>query len=255
MNEERLISKKEVLEQMGISYGQLYRWKRKGLIPEAWFVRRSTFTGQETFFPRDKILDRIARIKDMKDDHPLDDLAELITTSVNAKLRVALSKLERLGWLDGDLLRACCGDETPDEAVSIWEAFVLGVLSRLRQVARDEEIELVQRTLKSQKGNGLLERVSENGVQLKLLRKRVSSGGISAQISLVALTEESAVFDPEIEVVATVDLGTVLQRINLDLVRSSNGTTQEVPEAEPGNTEGTNEGSGQASTDREVNDE
>jgi len=25
---------------MGISYGQLYRWKRKGLIPESWFIRR-----------------------------------------------------------------------------------------------------------------------------------------------------------------------------------------------------------------------
>jgi len=75
MDEKQLISKKEVLEKMGISYGQLYRWKRKGLIPEVWFVRRSTFTGQETFFPRDKILERITRIKDMKDEHSLDDLA------------------------------------------------------------------------------------------------------------------------------------------------------------------------------------
>ena len=113
MDEERLISKKEVLEKMGISYGQLYRWKRKGLIPEAWFVRRSTFTGQETFFPRDKILERVARIKEMKDEYPLDDLAELITTRVNAKLQVALAKLERLGWLDGDLLKTCCGDDSP----------------------------------------------------------------------------------------------------------------------------------------------
>jgi len=48
MEDDKLISKKAVLEEMGISYGQLYRWKRKGLIPEAWFVRRSTFTGQET---------------------------------------------------------------------------------------------------------------------------------------------------------------------------------------------------------------
>ncbi|MFZ7625597.1 DUF4004 family protein, partial [Bacillus cereus] len=46
-----LISKKDLLELTGISYGQLYRWKRKNLIPEDWFVRKSTFTGQETFFP------------------------------------------------------------------------------------------------------------------------------------------------------------------------------------------------------------
>ncbi len=226
MDEERLISKKEVLAKMGISYGQLYRWKRKGLIPEVWFIRRSTFTGQETFFPRDKILERIARIKEMKDEHPLDDLAELITTRVNAKLRVALAKLERVGWLDDDLLRTCCVGEVSDEAVSIWQAFELGVLSRLRRSARDEEIDLVRRTLEQEKGKALLDRVSENGIQLYLLRKRVASGGISAQISLVALTEEGAVFDPEIEVVTTVDLPTVLQRIKLDLA-----STEERPAA------------------------
>ena len=39
--EEDLISKKELLEQYQISYGALYRWKRMGLIPEAWFLHRS----------------------------------------------------------------------------------------------------------------------------------------------------------------------------------------------------------------------
>ncbi len=70
-----LISKKELLDLAGISYGQLYRWKRKNLIPEDWFVRKSTFTGQETFFPKDKILPRIEKIKNMKDDLSLNDLA------------------------------------------------------------------------------------------------------------------------------------------------------------------------------------
>ena len=56
------ISKKELLEMYGISYGALYRWKRMGLIPEDWFIRRSTSTGQETFFRRDQILPRMDRI-------------------------------------------------------------------------------------------------------------------------------------------------------------------------------------------------
>ena len=233
MDEERLISKKEVLETMGISYGQLYRWKRKGLIPEAWFIRRSTFTGQETFFPRDKILERIARIVDMKDDHPLDDLAELITTRVNAKLRVALKKLERVGWLDDELLRSCCPEERSEEAISIWQAFMLGVLSRLRRVAREEEIDLVRRTLEDEGGKGLLDRVSENGLRLYLLRKRVASGGISAQISLVALADDGAVFDPEIETVEHVELSSILQRINLDLVRSDEAEGESVSNDRP----------------------
>ena len=50
-----LISKKELLQQTGISYGQLYRWKREKLIPEEWFIKQSSYTGQETFFPREQI--------------------------------------------------------------------------------------------------------------------------------------------------------------------------------------------------------
>ncbi|MHB0976293.1 MAG: YhbD family protein [Candidatus Aquicultorales bacterium] len=76
MNEE-LISKKQLLRSTGISYGQLYRWKRKNLIPEEWFIRKSTFTGQETFFPKDKILARINRIKNlMEEDLSLDNIAD-----------------------------------------------------------------------------------------------------------------------------------------------------------------------------------
>ena len=45
---EDLISKRELLERYSVSYGALYRWKRMGLIPEDWFLRRSTQTGQET---------------------------------------------------------------------------------------------------------------------------------------------------------------------------------------------------------------
>jgi DNA-binding transcriptional MerR regulator len=78
--EPDLISKKDLLLATGISYGQLYRWKRKGLIPEDWFVRKSTFTGQETFFPRDKMLARVERILSMKDeDLSLDDIAEAVS--------------------------------------------------------------------------------------------------------------------------------------------------------------------------------
>lgn len=76
---EELISKKELLDLTGISYGQLYRWKRKNLIPEQWFIRKSSFTGQETFFPREKVLQRIDRILGMKDDLSLDALADVFS--------------------------------------------------------------------------------------------------------------------------------------------------------------------------------
>jgi hypothetical protein len=77
--EEELVSKKDLLELTGISYGQLYRWKRKGLIPDDWFVRKSTFTGQETFFPKAKVLSRIDKILSMKEDVSLDDLKDVFS--------------------------------------------------------------------------------------------------------------------------------------------------------------------------------
>ena len=60
--DEDLISKKELLERYGISYGALYRWKRMGLIPESWFLRRSTPSGQETYFHTKQICLRVERM-------------------------------------------------------------------------------------------------------------------------------------------------------------------------------------------------
>lgn len=73
--EQELLSKKELLERYGISYGALYRWKRKGLIPEDWFIKKSTVTGQETFFPHDLICERVELILKRGDDLSLDELA------------------------------------------------------------------------------------------------------------------------------------------------------------------------------------
>jgi DNA-binding transcriptional MerR regulator len=78
--EEELISKKELLELTGISYGQLYRWKRKNLVPEEWFIHKSAFTGQETFFPKLQMLARIDKIINMKDDLSLDELADMFSS-------------------------------------------------------------------------------------------------------------------------------------------------------------------------------
>lgn len=83
MEEENLISKKELLKVTGISYGQLYRWKRKKLIPEEWFIKRSSFTGQETFFPRKEILNRVEKIKNFKDDVSLDELASIFSPNLS----------------------------------------------------------------------------------------------------------------------------------------------------------------------------
>lgn len=85
---EVLISKKSLLEKYSISYGALYRWKRKGLIPEEWFIKKSTTTGQETFFPKELICERVELIIAKKEDILLDELAKKFSGEEknNAKL-------------------------------------------------------------------------------------------------------------------------------------------------------------------------
>ena len=79
MSNENLISKKELLARYNISYGALYRWKRKGLIPDEWFIKKATSTGQETFFPEKLVCERIETIQSMKEDVLLDELAKKLS--------------------------------------------------------------------------------------------------------------------------------------------------------------------------------
>ena len=71
-----LISKKELLDTYHISYGALYRWKRAGLIPEDWFIRKATPTGQETFFRKEQICPRVECILSRDTKQTLEDLAK-----------------------------------------------------------------------------------------------------------------------------------------------------------------------------------
>jgi DNA-binding transcriptional MerR regulator len=96
------ISKKELLERTGISYGQLYRWKRERLIPEEWFVKKSAFTGQETFFPQEQILNRIEVILDLKDEYSLEEITKILESDISTKL--SREQLNGIEGIDTDIL-------------------------------------------------------------------------------------------------------------------------------------------------------
>ena len=97
----QLISKKELLVEWGITYGQLYRWKRKKLIPDEWFIRKSTYTGQESFFPREKILKRISDIQKYKNTYSLDELAEILNKDNTPKDEKKINNESRIQkWSD-----------------------------------------------------------------------------------------------------------------------------------------------------------
>ena len=91
MGNENMISKKELLDRYNISYGALYRWKRKGLIPDEWFIKKATVTGQETFFPEKLVCERVELIISKKEDVLLDELAKELSHEENKNEFVVLN--------------------------------------------------------------------------------------------------------------------------------------------------------------------
>jgi len=141
------ISKKELLERTGISYGQLYRWKRERLIPEEWFVKRSAITGQETYFPKEQILDRIEAILDLKEDHSLEEIRSILASEHSALLgrkRVLGMDVLPAGILDRiDCLRDKKEFRRGDIAVLV----MLSELAAQRNLSQDQLDQLIERSL------------------------------------------------------------------------------------------------------------
>ena len=109
--EEELISKKELLLRYGISYGALYRWKRMGLIPEEWFIKKATPTGQETFFARELICNRIELIKRQKDDLSLGELAKDLMCDGEGEVLIVETSYGRKTFLVKDIKSIFIRDE------------------------------------------------------------------------------------------------------------------------------------------------
>lgn len=118
---EDLISKKEVLEKYGISYGALYRWKRIGLIPEAWFIRRSTATGQETFFRRDQVCPRVELILSRRDGTSLEQLAGELEGERqqrrSARRLIVVDRFGRREFIVEEIQSACLSDGERENSI------------------------------------------------------------------------------------------------------------------------------------------
>lgn len=144
--DQELISKKELLELTGISYGQLYRWKRKNLIPEDWFIRKSTFTGQETFFPRAKILARVDKILNMKEDLSLDELADMFSPNLTeaAMEKQELIKRNIVSKATLDVFVSHQGDAEVFSFEKILFAYVLEKLLLTGDISLEEGKNLLQ---------------------------------------------------------------------------------------------------------------
>lgn len=205
--EQDLISKKELLELTGISYGQLYRWKRKNLIPEDWFIRKSTFTGQETFFPKEKILARIAKIKDMKEDISLDDLADIFSPNL---AEVVLKKQE---LLDRSVVTKTAveiylekmGDTDSFTFDKILHVYVLDKLLQSGEISLEEGKSLLQTMADNYK------KFEGKHCELIFIRKM----GIST--FLLTLSPNEIYFERSTKIVARISLASCIEELKIKL--------------------------------------
>jgi len=214
MNDERMISKKELLAATGISYGQFYRWKRMGLIPEQWFQRRSTRTGHETYLPRGRILERIAEIQALKDGRSLEEIADVFAAGGRTH-----------GLADGDLE---AGGLISERARRLYEPI-------RRSAGRYEFIELVCMSLIDR----LLARSTVSGDQAVLAARALGQadadwGALNGRARVLLLSRFGVViaavatgqctFGPDAEMLVAVDVEPIAQDVRRKLkdIESSN---------------------------------
>lgn len=205
---EDLISKKDLLDLAGISYGQLYRWKRKDLIPEDWFIRKSTFTGQETFFPKIKILERINKIQMMKENLSLDELADMFSPNIT-DLQLEKDELVKRNIVSNTVIDYYLEIEKGGFQFNfsrILEVYILEKLLQSGEINLDEGKMLIQVLLDNKS------LIKQKSAELVITRKL----GVSS--CLLLLNTESFQFDRGTKIVARVSLMACMEEIKSKLL-------------------------------------
>lgn len=206
--DQDLISKKELLQLTGISYGQLYRWKRKNLIPEDWFIRKSAFTGQETFFPKHKILTRIDKIKNMKNGLSLDELADMLSPNPQ---ETTLMKEELLA-------RSIVSKEALDYYLEFQEDVAVFTFDKILQLYIFEKL-LREGNISLEEGKHLLQTLNEHyekfeGKRCELIFVRKM--GISS--FLLVSSPSSVYFEPSVKIVTKLNVANCIEELKPKLM-------------------------------------
>lgn len=199
-----LISKKDLLAITGISYGQLYRWKRERLIPEEWFMKQSSYTGQETFFPREQILSRIRSILELKDQYSLEELAKILSPEVAVSYYQA-KELEEITEISENLL-VYVKETFSKELFDYADLLLLVACSKLEEEVSFSEAqrEGVLRNLINRDRN-----FSMNGTVLLLVKYE------SEYLIIMVKEQMPYVLDERMSVVAKVNLNEISNQMKL----------------------------------------
>ncbi|WP_343310267.1 YhbD family protein [Bacillus atrophaeus] len=206
---EQLISKKDLLEETSISYGQLYRWKRKNLIPEEWFIRKSTFTGQETFFPREEILKRVSKIQEMKENLSLDEMRDMLSPRVK-DMKITGGELVERGLISSEVLSVFLKLRDTDNVYfsyqDILSAYVLEGLLQSGNISLDEGKMAVE--VLNQSGLSEIKKHTE----LIILRK------LGITTCFVAASLEPIIFEKAVKIAEKIDLAEASEELKAKLL-------------------------------------
>ncbi|MEH7120107.1 YhbD family protein [Neobacillus vireti] len=205
---DELISKKELLDFAGISYGQLYRWKRKDLIPEEWFIRKSTFTGQETFFPKEKILERINKIQTMKDNLSLDELADMFSPNIS-DLKLEKDDLIKRNIVSLSVLDIYLEMDKGGHQFTFSRMLEVYVLEKLLQ-SGEINLDEGKMILQILKDNAKL--IKQKKCELVITRKL----GVSS--CLLLINSEDFYFEPGTKVITVLSMMTCMEEIKAKLL-------------------------------------
>ena len=199
-----LISKKDLLVITGISYGQLYRWKRERLIPEEWFIKQSSYTGQETFFPREQILSRIQSIQDMKDKYSLDELAKILSPEVES-CDLKIADLQELEELPLHMLQIFSNVLEKDN-FTYMELLLMIILVRIQKAQSLEDKETGELLYKLRNS---ISQINKPGLQLVLLQ-------VNGAYHIVVYPDQAEfIFDEQIETIQKVRIDDISSEIKL----------------------------------------
>ena len=196
MSDEELISKKQLLRVAQISYGTLYRWKRMNLIPESWFIHRATETGQATFFPRTKILTRIARIKELKSELTAEQMQELFSANVES-FRIPLKDFQELELVSKLAVTAFCSVyplKTMLDFNDVFSVYVVDHLMKLSGIYLEDAKQVLSLLCK------YLTVEASKDYQLLMMRK------LGVPMTMLVRGEEDILLDDTTEVVACANL-------------------------------------------------
>lgn len=196
------ISKKDLLKETNISYGQLYRWKREGLIPEEWFIKKSTFTGQETFFPKAEILERIERIQLLKDEYSLEDLAKMLSPEMSNRI-FQEDELEKFMEIDVEIVSQCM-DLWEKDTFTYIEILWMIALQQFQQAFPDQRMDACMKQCKK-----ILQDITSIDTGIALLK-------IESELYLCSFHGSyQPTFDDRIEVLMSVCLKSINQSLKL----------------------------------------